>query len=59
MAEQEQVIASVEDLNALIKRMREAQAKFAMLTQEQVDEIFYQAALAANKKRIQLAKTRS
>lgn len=36
--------------------MREAQKIFATYTQEQVDEIFYRAALAANKMRIPLAK---
>ena len=56
MADQEQVIASVDDLNALIGRMRVAQAKFATYSQEQVDQIFYEAAMAANKARIPLAK---
>ena len=56
MAEQEQVVASVDDLNALIGRMRAAQAEFATFSQEQVDKIFYEAALAANKARIPLAK---
>ena len=36
--------------------MREAQRKFAEFTQEQVDKIFYEAAMAANKQRIPLAK---
>ncbi|MBR3315131.1 MAG: bifunctional acetaldehyde-CoA/alcohol dehydrogenase [Atopobiaceae bacterium] len=56
MADQEQVIASVDDLNALIDRMRAAQASFATYSQEQVDQIFYEAAMAANKARIPLAK---
>ena len=36
--------------------MREAQKVFATYTQEQVDKIFYEAAMAANKQRIPLAK---
>ena len=40
----------------MLSRVRAAQEKFATYTQEQVDEIFYRAALAANKMRIPLAK---
>ena len=36
--------------------MREAQREFATFTQEQVDKIFYEAASAANKMRLPLAK---
>ena len=36
--------------------MREAQKVFATYTQEQVDKIFYEAAMAANKARIPLAR---
>ena len=39
-----------------LAEMREAQAKFATFTQEQVDKIFYAAALAANAQRIPLAQ---
>ena len=39
-----------------MQAMREAQRKFAAFTQEQVDKIFYEAAMAANKQRIPLAK---
>ncbi|MDY3249832.1 MAG: bifunctional acetaldehyde-CoA/alcohol dehydrogenase [Candidatus Choladocola sp.] len=39
-----------------IASMREAQKKFASFTQEQVDRIFFAAAMAANKQRIPLAK---
>ena len=39
-----------------IARVRAAQAKYATYTQEQVDKIFFAAALAANKARIPLAK---
>ena len=49
-------IESVSDLVARLNAMRAAQATFATFTQEQVDKIFYEAALAANKARIPLAK---
>jgi acetaldehyde dehydrogenase/alcohol dehydrogenase len=49
-------INSLETLQALIERVKEAQARYATFTQEQVDRIFHQAALAANAKRIPLAK---
>ncbi len=39
-----------------MKAMRDAQKKFATYTQEQVDKIFFEAAMAANKMRIPLAK---
>lgn len=47
---------SLEKLENEIKRVREAQKKFALFTQEQVDKIFKAAALAANRARIPLAK---
>ena len=50
------IVDNVEALEAKLKSMREAQAKFAEYTQEQVDKIFYEAAMAANKARIPLAK---
>ena len=43
-------------LLAKIKKVREAQKIFASYTQEQVDKIFYAAAIAANQQRIPLAK---
>ena len=43
-------------LKELLARVRTAQEKYATYTQEQVDEIFYRAALAANRARIPLAK---
>ena len=43
-------------LDALIDRVKKAQRAYARFTQEQVDEIFRQAALAANDNRILLAK---
>ena len=50
------IVDSVEALEAKMQAMREAQRKFAAFTQEQVDKIFYEAAMAANKQRIPLAK---
>jgi len=49
-------VNSVETLQAAIARTREAQKKFAVFTQEQVDRIFLAAASAATKARIPLAK---
>ena len=51
-----EIVDSVEALEAKMKAMREAQKVFATFTQEQVDKIFYEAAMAANKQRIPLAK---
>ena len=50
------IIDSVPELQKAMKRMREAEKVFATYSQEQVDKIFYAAALAANKQRIPLAK---
>ena len=49
-------IDSVESLEAKLAEMRKAQAVFSKFTQEQVDEICKQAAMAADKARIPLAK---
>lgn len=49
-------ISSAETLSARMAQMRAAQRKFARMTQEQVDKIFFAAAMAANKARIPLAK---
>jgi acetaldehyde dehydrogenase/alcohol dehydrogenase len=49
-------VTNVDELNLAIKKVREAQEKFSTFSQEQVDEIFRQAALAANNARIELAK---
>ncbi len=51
-----EIIDGVEKLMDAISRTREAQKKFALYTQEQVDKIFLAAASAANKARIPLAK---
>ncbi len=45
-----------ESLNQLLSNVRKAQEEFATFSQEKVDEIFYQASLAANKMRIPLAQ---
>ena len=50
-----EVVDNVEALTKKMKEMREAQSIFATFTQEQVDKIFFEAAMAANKKRISLA----
>jgi acetaldehyde dehydrogenase / alcohol dehydrogenase len=47
---------NAEKLVQQIERIREAQRQYATFTQEQVDEIFRKAAIAANNARIQLAK---
>ncbi len=50
------IVSDEESLTKLLARVRAAQEKFATFSQEQVDEIFYRAALAANRARIPLAK---
>lgn len=52
----EKKINNVDALQERMKEMREAQKVFAAYTQEQVDRIFFAAAMAANKARIPLAK---
>ena len=56
MAKAVKLIDSVDALEERMASMRKAQAEFATFSQEQVDKIFYEAALAANKSRIPLAK---
>ena len=51
-----QVVDSVEKLEDTIARVREAQKKFVEFSQEQVDKIFFAAAVTANQQRIPLAK---
>ena len=55
-AETARPVDSMEALSEKIARMRKAQARFALYSQEQVDRIFRAAALAANEARIPLAK---
>ena len=50
-----EVIDSAEALEARLQALREAQKKFSSYSQEQVDRIFFEAAMAANKARIPLA----
>ncbi len=51
-----EIVDSVEKLEACLARVKEAQAIYATYTQEQVDQIFKAAAMAANAARIPLAK---
>ena len=44
-----EIIDSVEKLEAELDSVRAAQREFATYTQEQVDKIFFAAAMAANK----------
>lgn len=50
------LVDSVDTLEKKLADVREAQKKFALYTQEQVDKIFKAAAAAANQARIPLAK---
>ena len=54
--ENQNKVATVEDLAQKLAVMREAQKKYASFSQEQVDAIFRAAAMAADKARIPLAK---
>lgn len=56
IANKYEVIDNVEKFEKALKRLREAQSVYATYTQEQVDKIFFEAAMAANKMRIPLAK---
>ncbi len=56
MTNRYEVVDNVENLEKALKRLREAQRVYATYTQEQVDKIFFEAAMAANKMRIPLAK---
>jgi acetaldehyde dehydrogenase/alcohol dehydrogenase len=49
-------VTNLQELSQRIDQIRAAQKQYATYTQEQVDEIFRQAAIAANNARIQLAK---
>ena len=54
--QERKIVDGVEALEYALKRVKEAQKRFATYTQEQVDKIFFAAASAANKARIPLAK---
>ena len=56
MSKNYETVDSVETFKSVFEKVKEAQAKFAKYTQEQVDEIFKAAAIAANQARISLAK---
>jgi acetaldehyde dehydrogenase / alcohol dehydrogenase len=49
-------VTNIQELETLIQRVKVAQEKYATYSQEQVDFIFKQTALAANAERIPLAK---
>ena len=51
-----EIIENIEGLERALKEVKAAQKEFATYTQEQVDKIFFAAAMAANKARIPLAK---
>ena len=50
------IVDSIENLDLVLDRVREAQKEFSKFSQEQVDRIFKDAAIAANQARIPLAK---
>ena len=50
------IVNSVETLKIRLREIKMAQLEFSTYTQEQVDKIFLEAAMAANKNRIPLAK---
>ncbi|MEG0902030.1 MAG: aldehyde dehydrogenase family protein, partial [Clostridia bacterium] len=56
MTETRNLVDSVERLEQEIARVRAAQKQYSTFTQEQVDRIFFAAAMAANKMRLPLAK---
>ncbi|EJB0230150.1 bifunctional acetaldehyde-CoA/alcohol dehydrogenase [Vibrio vulnificus] len=49
-------VTNLAELDALVERVKAAQAEFATYSQEQVDKIFRAASLAANQARIPLAQ---
>jgi len=49
-------VTSLDELEELLRKVRKDQLEYATYKQEQVDEIFRRAAIAANDKRIPLAK---
>ncbi len=56
MSDTRQAVDSVERLQDAIAQVRAAQKAYSAFTQEQVDRIFFAAAMAANRQRIPLAK---
>ena len=55
-AKEYEIVDNVDALNAALKRVKEAQCRYAAFTQEQVDRIFSATAAVANQNRINLAK---
>lgn len=56
MDKEYEIVDSIDSLQETIRKVRIAQEKFAKYSQEQVDKIFFCAAMAANQARIPLAK---
>ncbi len=56
MSKKISIVKDIDSLHSRLKDVREAQKKFAKFSQKQVDEIFREAAMAANNARIELAK---
>lgn len=56
MSDTRKIIDNVESLEQALTQVRAAQKAYAEFTQEQVDKIFFAAAMAANRERIPLAK---
>jgi len=50
------IVDSIDNLDIVLNRVREAQKEFSKFSQDQVDRIFKDAAIAANQARIPLAK---
>ena len=56
MADKNFIVDNIDNLSIKMKELKEAQREFATCSQEQVDKIFYEVAMAANKARFELAK---
>ena len=56
MADKNFIVDNIDNLSIKMKELKEAQREFATYSQEQVDKIFYEVAMAANKERFSLAK---
>ena len=56
MADKSFIVDNIDNLSIKMKELKEAQREFATYSQEQVDKIFYEVAMAANKARFELAR---
>ena len=56
MADKNFIVDNIDNLSIKMKELKEAQREVATYSQEQVDKIFYEVAMAANKARFELAK---